>query len=85
MKMIGICDSELVGKELKGDVNFLVSKKFYGHSKCDENKILKLINEAENINCIGNKIVELLVKNNIIDENKVIIINGVKHVQIYKI
>ncbi len=85
LKMIGICDSELLGKKLNGEIEFLVSKSFYGMSECKEDEILEFIEKATNINCIGNRIVDFLIEKKIIEEKNVMIIDGVKHAQVYKI
>ncbi len=85
LKLLGICDEELLGKTLHGEVDIIISEKFYGSSKADEKEILKLVREADNINCFGDKIVSLLIKEGIVDERFVMVIDGVKHAQVYKI
>jgi len=83
--MLGVCDLDVLEKHLSGETDVYISKEFYGKNECGEEEILKLIEKATNINCFGNKIVDLLIKNKIIDEKNVILIDGVKHAQIYKI
>ena len=84
-KMLGVCDADILGKTLHGETDVVVSESFYGKDKCDENDIKELLEKSTNINCIGNRIVELLIKMGIVDENDVAIIDGVKHAQIYKV
>ena len=79
--MIAVCDKELSGKTLKNkDLDFFVNPRFYGDEKIDE-KILELIKKSNDGNVIGNKIVELLLKNKVISNNSIIRIGKIKHAQ----
>ena len=79
--LIAICDEELKGKTLdnKG-VEFFVNPRFY----CDKtagNEILELISKSNDGNVVGNKIVDSLLKVEIISEEMIVSIGGVKHAQ----
>ena len=79
--MIAVCDKELSGKTLKNkNLDFFVNPRFYGDEKIDE-KILELIKKSNDGNVIGNKIVELLLKNKVISNNSIIKIGKIKHAQ----
>ncbi len=84
-KMLGICDSEVLGKVLHGETDMVISESFYGKDKCNESEIETLLEKSTNINCIGNKIVGFLIKMGVVDNKDVAVIDGVKHVQIYKV
>ncbi len=79
--LIAICDSELKGKTLNNNgIDFFVNPRFY----CDKNAgkdILEIISKSNDGNVIGNKIVNLLLKFEVISKNAVILIDGVKHAQ----
>jgi len=79
--MIAICDKELLGKTLKNnELDFFVNPRFYGEKEIDE-KILELIRGVNDGNVVGNKIVELLLKNKVISKTSIIKINKIKHAQ----
>ncbi len=79
--LIAICDKELIGKTLKNkDLDFFVNPRFYGAEEIDE-KVLELIKDVNDGNVIGNKIVELLMKNKIVSKRAVIKIGNIKHAQ----
>ncbi len=79
--LVAICDKDLNGKTLdnKG-IEFFINPRFY----CDKtagNEILEVISKCNDGNVIGNKIVDLLLKVEIISEDTVVLIDGVKHAQ----
>ena len=79
--MIAICDKELLGKTLKNkDLDFFVNPRFYGEEEIDE-KILKLVQDSNDGNVIGNKIVKLLLKHKVISKKSIIKIGNIKHAQ----
>ncbi len=84
--VVAIADRELIGKKWKyKDIEIRVEKKFYGNEEVDDAAAIKLIRNATIVNAIGNNIVNLLVHENIVPENCVLDLNGVKHVQIIKV
>ena len=79
--MIAVCDKELLGKTLKNkDLDFFVNPRFYGESEINE-KILELIVDVNDGNVIGNKIVKLLLKNQVISKESIIKIGKINHAQ----
>ena len=79
--MIAVCDKELLGKTLKNkNLDFFVNPRFYGEIEIDE-KILELIVDVNDGNVIGNKIVELLLKNKVISKDSIIKIGKINHAQ----
>jgi len=84
--VLGVCDKELLGKEFEeGELCFTVSKRFFGESEVTTEELIELFEEADSINLFGNKCVSIAKEQGLINENKVISISGIKHVQIYKI
>ena len=79
--LIAVCDKEISGNTLKNkNIDFFVNPRFYGEEEIDE-KVLELIKNANDGNVVGNKIVDLLLKNKIISKKAVIKISNVKHAQ----
>ena len=87
-EIIAACDSEIVGKTLKDEkkeIEFNVSEYFYGNEKLEWEEIYKHIENGKNVNLVGNSIIELAIKNGLVDPKNVIEIDGIKHAQIYSI
>ena len=82
-KLLAIADENLVGKSFaEGSDEITVSEDFYSENRCSEEDIIRIISEATIVNAIGKDIISLMIKENIIDEGKVLNICGVPHAQI---
>ena len=84
--LLAACDKELLGKKLKfGEVDFEIKESFYFEKfiGCDE--LINLLKEASMVNLIGSKVVGHLVEKGIVNRNSVKLIDGVPHIQIYKV
>ena len=84
--ILAVCDKEHLGKSFEeGNLFFEVREKFYGGEEITRDQLLDLIKDADSINFFGNKCVKIAIKEGLISESNVIIINGVKHAQAYMI
>ncbi|MEM5811691.1 MAG: DUF424 family protein [Candidatus Aenigmatarchaeota archaeon] len=80
-----ICDEEILGKKLKfGKIEVYINPRFYQGSLINEEEALKVMRKIDIGNLFGNKIVDLAIKNGIIGENNVLVIDGIKHAQFIK-
>lgn len=85
-KILGCCDQELIGKTIrKGEIEFAVRESFYKGKKITENELKELFEEAESVNLVGKKSVEIAIKNNWIKKEDIIRIDTIPHAQIFKI
>ena len=87
-EVLAVSDSDLVGKTLYDDdreIEFLVSREFYAEEELDEQDVISALSSSGNINLIGNEIVDIAIKEKIVDEDAVIDIGGTKHAQVYRI
>ena len=83
---IAVADKELIGKRLKfKDTEFHVNPRFYKDKEGDKETIIELLKEAVNINLVGKKAVECGKVAGMIDEENIILIDGVPHAQAIKI
>ena len=82
-KILAVCDEELINTELND--HFKISDFFYGNDKCNEDDIIDKYNESESLNAVGNKIVNFLIDNGIVDHDKVMKINNVMHAIVIKV
>lgn len=83
--LIAGCDEELLGKKFtEGKKQIDLTSNFYEgekYSDKDYNKVLNLMKNAYIINIVGRRIVDLALKNKIIDSNRVLFISGVPTAQ----
>lgn len=83
-RITAICDKNILGKTFEeGEMQINISERFYKGEVVDGNAIVKEMFDAEVLNIIGNKIVELALKNNIIKRENIANICGVAHAEIY--
>jgi hypothetical protein len=79
--LIAISDKELLGKTIKNkDLDFNVSERFYGSELTDES-VINFLDKCNDGNIIGNNIVNLFLKLEIIDKKSVVKIGNQKHAQ----
>jgi uncharacterized protein len=80
--LVAACDRELLGKTLSGDFDILVNPTFYGQDLCEEDGLFDAISEANLVNLLGNRIVDLAVEKGLVNKKNILIMGGVKHAQI---
>ncbi len=84
--ILAVCDKELLGKTISSEkIELTVSQRFYGGDEITQKELLKLVNESDSLNLVGNKCIEILQKKGLISESSIINISDIKHAQIYKI
>lgn len=82
--VVAICDEDLIGKEfLEGNLNLIITERFYKGEKKTEEEVLKIMENADNLNLVGKKTVKLAIKAGFISEDYTIKIKGIPHAQIY--
>lgn len=71
--MVAVCDSDILGKTFfHNDAEILVNPRFYGDIDYFADEALTILQNATQINAIGNKIVALLVQEQMIHEDMII-------------
>ncbi len=80
--LVAVCDREILGKRyFDGEVQFEVKEKFYGSQIASESDVIAALNKATIANLAGNRIVDLAIKNKMVENEHVLVIGGVKHAQ----
>lgn len=75
-KIVSLCDSELIGRCFEErDKQLMVSERFYRGEKKSEKEIIEILKEADNVNIVGRKSVEIALK------AKVICKDGIKYIK----
>jgi hypothetical protein len=84
--LLAISDSNIIGKTLREkELEIRVNEDFYSEKICDGEKAVELINDATIVNAIGEYIIDLMVKEKLIEKENILKIGGVPHAQIIKI
>ncbi|MDD3084019.1 MAG: DUF424 family protein [Candidatus ainarchaeum sp.] len=84
--ILAVCDKELVGKSFEDKkIFFTASEKFYKEKEINQKDLETLLEEADSINLFGNKCIKIAEKQGLINETQIILINGIKHAQVYKV
>ena len=80
-----ICDKEILGKifKFKG-VEIKISERFYKGEMVDKDRAVKIMKNSNIGNLFGKRIVELAIKEKIIDRRNVLLINKIPHAQFLK-
>lgn len=61
--MLAACDRDLLGKVLKlGEVKIEVSERFYGGRLVNEKELIRLLEEADVLNLVGEKVIKIAEK-----------------------
>lgn len=85
-QVLAACDLDLLGKNFsKGDLNLEISEDFYGGESMEAEKFVEKLKKAENINLVGEDTIEEAVKLNLVSEDSIVNIQGIPHVQIFKL
>jgi hypothetical protein len=80
--LVAACDSELVGRTFcEGELHLYVNKDFFKGQPADEHEVKKALEEATIANLVGERSVTCGIDSGVVDENCVIIIDGVPHAQ----
>lgn len=81
--IVAICDEELVGKIFEeGNLILDVKKSFYDGDKRSDVEIGDLMRNADQINVVGKRSVNLALEEELISEEDIKYVNGIPHVQI---
>lgn len=83
--MVACCDEDVIGKTFReGKLKLNPDRKFYGHSVSKISEALVLLETAEILNLVGEKIVKAAIEKGLVHPDAVIRIAGVPHVQVMK-
>ena len=82
-KVIALCDKELIGKIFEeGNLQLDLTSDFYNGEEMDENRIKEEIKDSHVVNVVGEESIKLATKLGIVNEDNVIKIKGIPHVQV---
>lgn len=81
-RVLAICDAEILGRTFEeGQLRMEVSEEFYSGGRCGEKAVAKLVKSATIVNAVGRNIVDAMVRDNLVEKDRVLRIQGVPHAQ----
>jgi hypothetical protein len=84
--ILAICDADLIGKKFEHDLLQLdVTERFYKGDEMETEDILRLAEDADCINIVGDESIDFALKNNLIEKEHIIYIADIPHAQVFKI
>ncbi len=82
--VVAMCDDDLVGKRFEEGKRVLdVSERFYKGEELDMEEVKRILREGSNLNLVGKEIINVALKEKVINEEDVVYIEGVPHAQVY--
>ena len=80
--VIAICDKDLIGKTIENKkYKINITERFYKGEEMEEDKVIKILKDANNVNIMGKKSVAIALKSGVITEKNIIKIGKVLHAQ----
>lgn len=80
--IVAVCDPKLLDKKIEeGDIQLDLSSNFYKGDEVDEDEALAVLKTAHILNIVGEKSIELCLKNSFINENNVLKVKDVPYAQ----
>jgi len=84
--LVAVCDKEIINREfLFNDIIFKTNEEFYGKEIHTEEDIKEILSKATIINAVGKNIIELLIKEDLIEKEKIIKIGETLHAQMVRL
>jgi len=81
-EIVAICDKELIGKIFsEGKYELKVGEFFYKGKEVNEDEVKEIMMDANNLNIVGERSINIAIKLGIVNEKNVLNIGGVKHAQ----
>ena len=84
--IVAVCDKDVLGKKLKhGNVNVVISEGFYKGDIASQEQVIEALANAKTANLFGERAVACAIKCGAVDPECVVVIDGVKHAQIFRL
>ncbi|MGC8585778.1 MAG: DUF424 domain-containing protein [Thermoplasmata archaeon] len=80
--VLAACDAELLGKEfIQGELTLKVFVSFYHDEYVNEEEFVIYLRNATIINLVGKRVINIAIREGIVDKNNIIYIKSVPHAQ----
>lgn len=86
-QLVAICDQNLLGKTLRGEVGIeiKIEPRFYGERLVTEKEVVSALRSSRILNLFGKEITALALQEGVIKRENIRNIQGVPHAQVVRI
>ena len=85
-KILACCEEELINKKIENeDLECEIKESFYKGKEINEEELKEMLKEANIINLVGEKPIQIAIKEGFINTKDIIKMDNVPHVQILKL
>lgn len=85
-RVVAACDEEVLGELYEeGKVRLEVDEDFYGGRKAGLEEVLQELENYVTANLVGNRLVEALVEEEVVEEGEFEEVDAVKHAQLFRV
>lgn len=83
--LVNICDPELLGRTVEGDgVTMNISEDYFSGESMGEESVVQLVRSCSMANLVGNRIVNIVLRENLASQQAVRSVGGVSFLMIFK-
>jgi hypothetical protein len=81
--LVAVCDEECLGETYgDGDVSLTVTEEFYGGEERDRDEVVDSLTRASVANLVGERCVTVAIEAGLVDEDRVLDLDGTLHAQL---
>jgi hypothetical protein len=81
--LVAVCDEDCLGETYeRGEVSLTVTEEFYGGTEADAEDVVDSLTRASVANLVGERCVTVAVEAGIVDEERVLDLDGALHAQL---
>ncbi|MFB6102598.1 MAG: DUF424 domain-containing protein [Haloplanus sp.] len=81
--LVAVCDEECLGETYeRGEVSLTVTEEFYGGAEGDADDVVDSLTRASVANLVGERCVTVAIEAGLVDEERVLDLDGALHAQL---
>jgi hypothetical protein len=81
--LVAVCDEACLGETYgDGDVSLTVTEEFYGGTEADRDEVVDSLTRASVANLVGERCVTVAIEAGLVDEDRVLDLDGTPHAQL---
>ncbi|WP_049937527.1 DUF424 domain-containing protein [Haloplanus natans] len=81
--LVAVCDEECLGETYgDGEVSLTVTEDFYGGREADRDEVVDSLTRASVANLVGERCVTVAIEAGLVDEERVLDLDGALHAQL---
>tara|TARA_Y100000310_G_scaffold319891_1_gene375703 strand:- start:3053 stop:3346 length:294 start_codon:yes stop_codon:yes gene_type:complete len=85
-EVVAVCDKSLLGRKISNkNMELNISESFYKGELKEKEEVIKILKEASNANLVGEESISCGIEAEIISEDSVVSVGGIKHAQFYSL